>query len=140
LAFAVALGAAVPGASPFVASAFASEATLDTSTLARLSGSTVIYASPATTIYTSREAVPAAVAAALKLLTSDGWQLYSDPFSSVAQIPDQSTLTLKKGSQGLTLFVTLAPAQGNASNISYIATAIEGELPFFADASDIWRS
>ncbi len=137
LAFAVALGAAVPGASPFVASAFASEATLDTSTLARLSGSTVIYASPATTIYTSREAVPAAVAAALKLLTSDGWQLYSDPFSSVAQIPDQSTLTLKKGSQGLTLFVTLAPAQGNASNISYIATAIEGELPFFADASDI---
>lgn len=137
LAFVVALGAAVPGMGPFVAPAFASDTALDTSTLARLSGSTVIYASPATTIYTSREAVPAAVAAAFKLLTSDGWQLYSDPFSSAAQIPDQSTLTLKKESQGLTLFVTLAPAQGNASNISYIATAIADELPFFAGASDI---
>lgn len=117
--------------------AHAADITLDTSKLARVAGAKETYASPATTIFTSPDSVPATAAAAAKLLAADGWQRYEDPFSTPAQVPTLAMMTFKKGRQGLSVFVTLAPAQGNATSVSYTATAIVDDLPFPTDATEI---
>lgn len=127
------LAASVHLATPLTAA----EVALDTSTLARVVGATETYASPATTIFTSSDTVPATAAAAAKLLAADGWLVYEDPFSSRAEIPNQRQMTLKKGRQGLSVLVTLAPAQGNRTSVSYTANPIADDLPFPADATEI---
>jgi hypothetical protein len=117
--------------------AAATEYTLDTSKLARVEGAKETYASPATTIFTVPDSVAATAVAAAKLLAADGWQHYEDPFSARAENPTLSIMTFKKDRQGLSVFVTLAPAQGNATSVSYTANAIVDDLPFPKDASDI---
>lgn len=135
------LVAAVAAALAVSASTFAisarAETALDTSALARIPGATETFASPATTIYTSPDTVAATVTAVASLLTADGWQPYSDPFGSKAENPNMEIMSLKKGKQGLSVFVTMAPAQGNATSVSYTATPIADDLPFLRDAAEI---
>lgn len=113
------------------------DATLDTSKLARVPGAKETYASPLTTIFTSPASVEETAKAVVKLLAAGGWQLYTDPFASAADIPNLAMMTLKRGPDGLTVMVSLAPAQGNATSVSYTANPIAEDLPFAADASDI---
>lgn len=137
LMLAVATSALVAVTEPLTTPAMAADITLDTSKLARLPGAKETYASPATTIFTSPDSVPAAADAAAKLLAADGWQRYEDPFSASAANPNLSIMTFKKERQGLSVFVTLAPAQGNATSVSYTANSIVDDLPFSKDASEI---
>lgn len=137
LMLAVATSALVAVTEPITTPAMAADITLDTSKLARLLGSKETYASPATTIFTSPDSVPSAADAAAKLLAADGWQRYEDPFSASAANPNLAIMTFKKDRQGLSVFVTLAPAQGNATSVSYTANAIVDDLPFSKDASEI---
>ena len=133
----VAAGALTAVSGNFASAPAAADYTLDTSKLARVEGAKETYASPATTIFTAPDSVAATAVAAAKLLAADGWQHYEDPFSASAKTPDLSIMTFKKGRQGLSVFVTLAPAQGNATSVSYTANAIVDDLPFPKDATEI---
>ena len=46
-------------------------------------------------------------------------------------------MSLKKGSQALSVFITIAPAQNNATSVQYGALALKNDLPFPKDAADI---
>jgi hypothetical protein len=46
-------------------------------------------------------------------------------------------MSFKKGQQALGVFITLAPAQANATNVQYNAVPLANDLPFTNDASNI---
>ena len=49
----------------------------------------------------------------------------------------QRIMSLKKGTQALNVFITIAPAQNNATSVQYAAVALKTDLPFPKDASNI---
>jgi hypothetical protein len=110
---------------------------VDISKLPRVSGAKLTYAGPTSTIYTTSGSVEQAAEAVSKALAAAGWQAYSDPFSQSAPNAPQRIMTFKKGPQAITAFVTVAPAQGNATSVSYTANALANNLPFPKDAAEI---
>lgn len=110
---------------------------LDTGRLPRIAGATETYVSAATTILVSPEGVSATIAATMAGLAAEGWQRYDAPFTSKSEDPDRAILTFKKGALGLNVFVTIAPAQGNTTSVTYSPIPYAHELPFFADGTDI---
>jgi hypothetical protein len=46
-------------------------------------------------------------------------------------------MSFKKGQQALNVFITIAPAQNNATSVQYTAVALKTDLPFTKDATDI---
>jgi hypothetical protein len=109
----------------------------DTSRLPRVSGAKEVFASPATTIFTSPNSVAQTADTVDKALAAGGWQKYVAPNTSYAQDPTTRTMSLKKGTQALGVFITIAPAQNNATSVQYAAVALKTDLPFAKDASDI---
>ena len=109
----------------------------DTSRLPRVAGAKQVFASPATTIFTSPDPVPQAAAAVEKALADAGWQEYLAPNTARANNPDQRIMALKKGTQAVSVFITVAPAQNNATSVQYAAIALKTDLPFPKDASQI---
>ena len=109
----------------------------DTSRLPRIPGGKEVFASAATTIYTSPQTVPPTVDFVARALAADGWQAYEAPFTARANDPNMGIISMKKGPQGLNVFITVAPAQNNATSVSYNATALKIDLPFPKDASEI---
>jgi catechol 2,3-dioxygenase-like lactoylglutathione lyase family enzyme len=112
-------------------------AALDTSRLPRVSGAKQIFASPATTMFTTPATVAQTAEASRKLLTAAGWQAYTMPHTAYAMRPGMSTTSFKKGSQGLSVFVSLAPAQGNATAVQYGRIPLPIDLPFPKDGTAI---
>lgn len=110
---------------------------LDTGRLPRMTGGKEIFASPATTIYTSPQAVAPTAEFVGKALAAEGWQSYVAPFTARADDPKSRIMSLKKGPQGLNVFVTIAPAQNNATSVQYAAVALKTDLPFPKDAAEI---
>jgi hypothetical protein len=110
---------------------------LDTSRLPRVAGAKESFASAATTIYISPDPVAQTAEATSKALAALGWQAYLAPFTARAQNPNMAIMSLKKGPQALNVFITVAPAQGNATSVSYTAVALATDLPFPRDAADI---
>ncbi len=109
----------------------------DTSRLPRVSGAKQIYASPVTTMFTTPATVAQTADATRKLLTADGWQVYTMPHTAYAKNPNSSTTSLKKGSQALTVFIGVAPAQGNATSVQYGPAPMKVDLPFPKDGTAI---
>jgi hypothetical protein len=114
-----------------------SDGTLDTSRLPRVAGAKIVFSSPASTIYTSPDSVAKTADAVDKALASDGWQKYVAPSTSVSTNENQLTLSLKKGPQAIGVFITVAPAQGNATSVQYNVVALKNDLPFAKDATSI---
>lgn len=110
---------------------------LDTSRLPRVSGAKEIFASPASTIFTSPASVAETADALDKALVAGGWQKYVAPTTARASDPRMRTVTLKKGAQAINVFITVAPAQGNATSVQYSILPLKTELPFIAGASHI---
>jgi hypothetical protein len=111
--------------------------TLDTSRLPRVSGAKQIYASPVTTMFTTPTTVAQTAEATRKLLTAAGWKVYTMPHTAYAKNPNSSTTSLKKGSQTLTVFIGVAPAQGNATSVQYGPAPMKVDLPFPKDGTAI---
>lgn len=124
-----------PGVS-FVGAA-AAEGELDTSRLPRIAGAKDTYVSAATTIFISPDTVPATAEVTAKALAAEGWLRYERPFTATSENPDLAIMSLKKGAQGLNVFITLAPAQANKTSVSYTAIAFANDLPVPADATGI---
>ena len=112
-------------------------AVFDTSRLPRVAGAKQVFASPATTIFTSPEPVAQTAATVEKALAATGWQEYVAPNTARADNPSQRIVSMKKGTQGLSVFITIAPAQNNATSVQYAAVALKTDLPFPKDASNI---
>ncbi len=72
-----------------------------------------------------------------KTLAAAGWQAYAAPNTQQAVNPSLRIMSLKRGPQALNVFISLAPAQGNATSVSYTAVALKNDLPFPKDASNI---
>jgi len=126
---------ALPG---FTSTAFGqTSAPLDTSALPRPAAIKQLVALPQTTIILSSASVPEASSAALALLEASGWQRYVAPNTQGSPQSTSVIHMLKKGSQGLMLFVDKAPAHGNASAINYTALPLTRDLPFPRNGSDI---
>src|SRR5665213_3515692 len=115
----------------------ADKGVLDTSRLPRLSGAKEVFASPASTMFTSTDPVPQAADAVDKALAAAGWQKYVAPHTATSQEAALRILSLKRGAQGLSVMITVAPAQKNATSVQYSAIALKNDLPFEKDATDI---
>ena len=114
-----------------------SDGTLNTSQLPRVAGAKEVFASPASTIFTTTSPVPQAADAVDKALATDGWQKYVAPHTSLLASDSQRSLSLKKGPWALGVFITVAPAQGNATSVQYNAVPLKNDVPFPKDASNI---
>jgi hypothetical protein len=110
---------------------------LDTTTLPRMNGAREIYANPHHTIFVSPDPLPTTAAYVRIALSSQGWQEYGRPFSAKAESPMHQTMELKRGRQALSVFVSVAPAQGNAITVSYTAIVLANDLPFPKNATEI---
>jgi len=108
--------------------------TLDTSGLPRIAGAKESFASPAVTIYISPTSVAQTAEAARKTLTEAGWQIYTAPHTQQSVSPDMAIMSFKKGPLGLNVFIRQAPAQGNATSVSYTGVPLPNDLPFPNDA------
>lgn len=115
----------------------ASVGDFDASKLPRVPGAKDVFASPSTTIFVSPQAIGPTTDAVGKALTALGWQQYTAPNAASAENPTMKTMTLKKGSQALNVFITVAPAQNNAISVQYSAVPLKVDLPFTADAASI---
>ena len=120
-----------------IANGAADAAALDTSKLPRLTGANETFASPATTIFTVRDSVAAAATALSHALAGEGWQQYVAPFSAPTDNPNLRIMSFKKGPQALSVYITLAPAQGGKTSVQYTAAVLPTDLPFPAGAVDI---
>ncbi len=114
-----------------------SGSTLDTSRLPRVAGAKQILASPATTIFTTPDPVAQTADALDKALGTAGWQSYVAPATAPAKDPNMRIMTLKKGTQALSVFVTIAPAENNATSVQYAVVPLKTDLPFSKDATQV---
>jgi hypothetical protein len=112
-------------------------ATFDLTKLPRMTGARELYAHASTTSVVVREKVPEATEAMRALLAADGWQQYMAPATTQVKDDTRAVMTFKKGPHALNIFITVAPAQGGATAIQYSPIAIENDLPFPKDATDI---
>lgn len=110
---------------------------LDTSRLPRVNGAKEVFASPATSIFTSPNPVTQTADAVEQSLAAAGWQRYVAPNTARASDPNMRMTTLKKGTQALSVFVTVAPAQNNATSVQYAVIPLKTELPFIPEADNI---
>jgi hypothetical protein len=130
--FALVCAATIAVASESAFAAFA----VDTSRLPRISGSRELYASPKSTGFITRESIARAFEITATELINDDWQPYDDP--STPRTSDASIrMSFKKEGRALSLFVTTAPAQANATSVSYTEVALRNDLPFPKDATRI---
>lgn len=114
-----------------------SDGTLDTSRLPRVAGAKEVFASPASTIFTTTSPVAQTADTVDKALAAQGWQKYVAPHTSLLANDSQRSLSLKKGPWALGVFITVAPAQGNATSVQYNAVPLKNDVPFPKDASNI---
>ncbi len=113
------------------------DGTLDTSRLPRVAGAKEVFASPASTIFTTTNPVAQTADTVDKALATEGWQKYVAPNTSLLSSDSQRSLSLKKGPFALGVFITVAPAQGNATSVQYNAVPLKNDVPFPRDASNI---
>jgi hypothetical protein len=100
-------------AAALIAASTSTEAATDTSRLPRLTGAKVVFASPSSTIFTTTEPVMRAYEQIVSALVNDNWQPYASPTAARVDTPTIRTMSLKKGADALSVFITVAPAQGN---------------------------
>ena len=113
------------------------DGTFNASRLPRVSGAKEVFASPATTIFTSPERVAQTADALEKMLVAGGWQRFVAPNTAYRQDPTMRSMQLKKGMQALNVYITIAPAQNNATSVQYSALPLKTDLPFTKDATSI---
>lgn len=117
-------------------SAFAAFA-VDTSRLPRISGSREVYASPRSTSFITRESVTRAFELTSSELINDDWQPYDDPTAARTSDASIRTMSFKKEGRALSLFISVSPAQANATSVSYTEVDLRHDLPFPKDGTRI---
>ena len=101
----------------------------DTRTLPRSEGAKLTYGSQTSSIYTTPNKVADEADLVAKALVADGWQAFGRFNSSKTEQPDQRSWTYRKQGYVLDIFIVVAPAQGNQTNVQYSVRALAHELP-----------
>lgn len=114
-----------------------SGAELDMRKLPRYEGAEAIYEDKATTIYVTTAEVATVADFSRKELAALGWHEYTQPNTAKANDPTMEQMTFKKDGQGLSVFITVAPAQGNKTSVQYAPIPLQADLPALADANNI---
>jgi hypothetical protein len=109
----------------------------NTSKLPRVTGAKEIFASPATTNFTSPDSVAQTADTVEKALAGLGWQKYIAPNTAYANDPSMRIMSLKKGHDALSVYISVAPAQNNATSVQYSGIPLKTDLPFTKDATNI---
>jgi hypothetical protein len=110
---------------------------LDMRTLPRFADAEVIYEDKATTIYVTPAEVAAVADFSRRELGALGWLEYTQPNTTKADDPNMEQMTFKKDGQGLSVFINVAPAQGNKTSVQYAPIPLQADLPALADARNI---
>lgn len=110
---------------------------LDTSRLPRVAGAKEIFASVGVTNFTSPASVAQTADSVEKALAGGGWQKYIAPNTAYANDPSMRMMSLKRDSQALSVFISVAPAQNNATSVQYSVLPLKTDLPFTKDATAI---
>lgn len=137
LVFAFACVALLAGGCNESSAPVAESGAFDASRLPRVAGAKEVFASAATTIFTSPDPVAQTADTIEKALAAAGWQKYIAPNTAYSTDPNMRMMSLKKGAQALSVFVSVAPAQNNATNVQYAALPLKTDLPFTKDAGNI---
>jgi hypothetical protein len=111
------------------------EGEFDARSLPRFADAEVIYEDEIQLIYVTPADVATVADFSRQELAALGWQEYTPPFSQVIDDPNLKSLAFKKDGQGLSAFITVAPAQGNKTSVQYSAIPLETDLPALADAA-----
>ena len=119
-----------------VAPASIDDAETDTRRLPRVSEVRAIFASPATTIYLARESVDKTSSLVTAQLNQAGWQKYTLPLSP-DEHPDKRITSFKRGSQAVSVFLTVEPGRERQTSVQYAAVKLAHDLPFPIDSDDI---
>jgi hypothetical protein len=109
----------------------------DMRTLPRFADAEVIYEDKATTIYVTPAEVATVAEFSRRELGALGWQEYTQPNTAMADDPSMEQMTFKKDGQGLSVFITIAPAQDNKTSVQYAPIPLLADLPALADARNI---
>lgn len=116
--------------------AFAQDA-IDTTKIVRLPNSKELFAFPQSTAFTTSLPVPEALTALSTLLVNDKWQPYEQAFASQSTGADLAIAYFKRDRDLLSVMITLAPAQNNASSVNYTGLVPGHDLPFPKNAAAI---
>ncbi len=125
-----------PAASP-TGAAQAETGEPDARTLPKYPGAETVYEDQATSISAAAVEVAAVVDFARKELPLLGWQEFVRPFSQSADDPNMKALMFKKDGVGLSVFITVAPAQGGKTSLQYSFIPLARDLPALADATEM---
>jgi hypothetical protein len=109
---------------------------LDTSRLPRVADSKVVYAAASTTNFLTRDPVPQTAEAVASALRAAGWQRHVPVSAREVELPTLRSMTFKKGSLALSVFITPAPTQASATSVHYTALALARDLPSPKTVSD----
>ena len=91
--------------------------------------------SPASTSFITRESVTRAFEITASELINDDWQPFDDPTAARTSDANTRTMSFKKDGRALSLLITVAPSQANATSVSYSEVALRNDLPFPKDAT-----
>ena len=109
---------------------------LDTSRLPRLADSKIVYAAASTTNFLTRDPVPQTAETVASALRAAGWQRHVPVSAREVELPTLRSMTFKKGSLALSVFITPAPTQASATSVHYTALPPAPDLPSTRDVSD----
>ena len=110
---------------------------LDTSRLPRLADSKIVYAAPSTTNFLTRDPVPQTAETVASALRAAGWQRHVPASAREVELPTLRSMTFKKGSLALSVFITPAATQASATSVHYTSIAPADEVPSQKDRSDV---
>lgn len=111
------------------------EGEFDARSLPQFADAEIIYEDEIQLIYVTLADVATVADFSQRELAALGWQEYTPPFSQIIDDPNLKPLTFKKDGQGLSAFITVAPAQGNKTSVQYSQLPLDADLPTLADAA-----
>ena len=88
-------------------------------------------------LYITAKDVATAADECIAQLEEAGWQAYQHPYTMITENNSQRTLTLKKNGIGLSVYITVAPAQQNQTSVQYSLQMLGDDLPAPQDAQAI---
>jgi hypothetical protein len=110
---------------------------LDMTTLPKFDDAEILFEGDTSVIYVSAADIETVAAFSRANLAEMGWELVTQPGTDVLDTPDLKQYTFRKDGQGLSVFITVAPAQDNKTSVQYSPTLLVGDEVALAEGDEI---